>query len=75
MAGREKGKQGVVTKCLRQDNRVLIQGLNMVLERYSKITSKIKKHIKGNNERKGGIFAMEAPLHVSNVSLLDPMDG
>lgn len=35
----------------------------------------VKKHIKGGERHEGGIFSVEAPLHVSNVQVLDPVTG
>jgi ribosomal protein L24 len=34
----------------------------------------VKKHVRSQGEQKGGIFSREAPIHVSNVALLDPKD-
>lgn len=61
-AGKDKGKEGTVDRVL-TDNRVVIQGANMV-----------KKHMKPNPNKgiQGGIVDQEAPLHVSNVALMNP---
>ena len=57
LAGKDKGKTGRVMKNLRKKDRVVVEGINM-----------IKKHQKTNNANEnGGIFEMEAPIHVSNV--------
>ena len=57
IAGKDKGKSGKVIKTLKNENKVVVEGLNMV-----------KKHVKPNNQNdKGGIFDIEAPIHVSNV--------
>ena len=62
IAGREKGKEGTVAKVLPEEEKVVITGLNMV-----------KKHIKPNQaEPEGKITEKEAPIHVSNVALVDP---
>ena len=62
IAGKDKGKEGVVTKTLKTQDRVVVEGVN-----------KIKKHQKPNNQYpQGGIVELEAPIHVSNVQLLDP---
>lgn len=62
IAGSEKGKEGTVTKVLPKEEKVLIGGLNMV-----------KKHVKPNQaEPEGKIIEKEAPIHVSNVALVDP---
>ena len=60
ITGSNKGKEGKVLKVLRNENRVLVDGVNVV-----------KKHIKPNwaNET-GGILEVEAPIHLSNVKVL-----
>ena len=59
--GREKGKSGEVLRVLRQEDRVLVQGVNM-----------IKRHQRPSQISPGGILEKEAPLHISNVALIDP---
>ena len=49
---------------LREENRVLVQGCNMV-----------KRHTRPTQTNPGGIINKEAPLHISNVSLIDPDSG
>ena len=61
IAGKDKGKTGRVMKTLRKKDRVVVEGINM-----------IKKHQKPNNANEnGGIFDMEAPIHVSNVKKVE----
>ena len=62
--GREKGKDGEVIEVRRADSRVLVRGINMV-----------KKHIRPSQASAGGIETREAPLHISNVSHIDPESG
>ncbi|TYC48888.1 50S ribosomal protein L24 [Weissella muntiaci] len=62
IAGKDKGKEGTVVKTFAAKDRVVVEGVNM-----------IKKHQKPNNQYpQGGIIELEAPIHVSNVQLLDP---
>ena len=62
IAGKEKGKEGTVTKVLTKEDRVVVEGLN-----------KVVKHVKPNQTNNDGkIVNKEAPIHVSNVALLDP---
>ena len=61
IAGSSKGKEGKITKTLRKEDRVIVEGVNIV-----------KKHRKGNGQETGGILEVEAPIHVSNVMLIDP---
>lgn len=59
--GRDRGKDGIVTKVIRAKNRVVVGGLNLA-----------KRRVPPNAEFKGGILSVEAPIHVSNVNLVDP---
>ena len=61
IAGSSKGKEGKITKVLRSENKVIVEGCNIV-----------KKHNKGNAQQTGGILEVEAPIHASNVMILDP---
>lgn len=60
IAGKDKGKEGKVLKTLRAENKVIVEGVNIV-----------KKHIKPNGGEDGRIAEIEAPIHVSNVMLYD----
>ncbi len=61
IAGKDKGKEGSVTKVFLKTDRVIVEGVN-----------KVKKHQKPTQaEPKGGIIEKEAAIHVSNVMLLD----
>ena len=65
LAGKDKGKKGKVQKVLVDDQRVIVEGINMV--------SKSQKPSAQNPQ--GGIVKQEAPIHVSTVSLIDPKSG
>ena len=61
ITGSNKGKEGKVLKVFRNENCVLVDGVNIV-----------KKHVKPNRTNEsGGILEVEAPLHISNVKLVD----
>lgn len=61
IAGKEKGKTSTVTKVLRVENRVVLEGLNLM-----------KKHTRPRNSgEKGGIAEIAMPIHASNVKLAD----
>jgi large subunit ribosomal protein L24 len=64
ISGRNKGSRGTVRKFMPEVDRVVVEGVNMV-----------KKHIKPGRGRQSGIVEVEAPLHVSNVMLIDPKTG
>jgi large subunit ribosomal protein L24 len=61
LAGRDKGRQGNVLKVLPKDDRVVVEGLNMV-QRHTRPTQ---------GDPQGGIKNKEASLHLSNVAVVD----
>ena len=61
LAGKDKGRQGNILKVLPKDNRVVVEGLNMV-QRHTKPSQ---------GDPQGGIKNKEAALHVSNVAIVD----
>ena len=65
LAGEDKGKTGKVLKVLVEKNRALVEGVNMV----SKSTKPSAQ------SPQGGIVKQEAPIHISNLSLVDPKSG
>jgi len=65
-AGKDKGATGTVIAAYPDKNKVLVQGVNMI-----KINKKVTNQgVRGAKE--GGITTQEAPIHVSNVQLVDP---
>jgi large subunit ribosomal protein L24 len=64
ISGREKGKKGTITKVITAESRVIVGGVN-----------KTKRHEKPGRNSAGGIVEKEAPLHVSNVALIDAKSG
>ena len=64
-AGEDKGKQGKVLAVLREEERAIVEGINMV-----------SKHTKPNAAHpQGGIIKKEAPIHTSNLNVVDPSTG
>ncbi len=62
IAGDSKGKTGLVKKILTDDNKAVVEGLNMV-----------KRHLKPSaSTPSGSIIEKEAPIHISNLALIDP---
>ena len=66
MVGKDKGATGTVIAAYPKENRVLVQGVNMV----KKNKKETNQGVRGAKE--GGIVTQEAPIHVSNVQLVDP---
>ena len=62
IAGRDKGKSGVIQKVIPEQNRVVVENVNL--------RKKHKKPTQANPD--GGIVEIYAPIHASNVMLLDP---
>ena len=64
-AGEDKGKTGRVLKVLVKDSRAIVEGINMV-----------SKHTKPSAKNpQGGIVKQEAPIHISNLNVVDPKTG
>lgn len=61
ITGSDKGKTGKIVKVIRSSNRVVVEGIHVV-----------KKHQKPNGQESGGIVEIEAPIHASNVMIVDP---
>jgi large subunit ribosomal protein L24 len=61
ITGREKGKRGEILRVLREENRVIVQGVNMA-----------QRHQRQSMQQEGGIVQKELAIHVSNVALIDP---
>ena len=64
LTGRDKGRKGEVLRAIPDESRVIVQGINMV-----------KRHTRASARGPGGIEEKEAPIHVSNVALIDPQGG
>lgn len=65
LTGKDKGKTGDVVRVLPKEERVVVQGVNLM-----------KRHTRPSQaDPQGGIREMEAPIHVSNVAHVDPKTG
>ena len=64
IAGKDKGKSGNVLSIFKNKDRVIVQGVNI-----------IKRHRKATQESPGKIEELEASIHISNVSHVDPDNG
>jgi len=65
LAGEDRGKEGRVLKVLVQKQKAIVEGINIV----TKATKPNAQH------PQGGLVKMEAPVHISNLSLIDPKSG
>jgi len=64
VAGRDRGKSGDGGRGIPDEDRVIVQGVNM-----------IRRHQRQTPTQEAGIIAREAPIHLSNIALADPEDG
>ncbi len=62
LAGKDKGRTGIVVRVIKEKNRAVVEGVNLV-----------KKHRRGNPEKQieGAIVDIEAPLHLSNLAVIN----
>ena len=61
ITGSDKGKKGKILKTLKNENKVVVEGVHIV-----------KKHQKPTGQETGGILEVEAPINASNVMIVDP---
>ena len=61
ITGSDKGKKGKIIKTLKNENKVVVEGVHVV-----------KKHQKPTGQETGGILDVEAPISASNVMIIDP---
>lgn len=64
ISGDHKGSSGVIVKVFVEENRAIVEGVNMV-----------KRHNKATATQPAGIVEKEAPIHISNLMHLDPKSG
>ena len=65
LAGKDRGKEGKVLVTLKKKDKVVVEGINVV-----------KKHMKPSQTNEtGGILSVEAPIHVSNVKVIEGKDS
>ena len=63
-AGRDKGKTGEVHRVIPTEGRAIVAGVNLV-----------RRHTRQTPQTEGGILTKEAPIHVSNLAIVDPKTG
>lgn len=65
ITGKDKNKSGKILQILKKDNRVVVEGINVV-KRHQKPTA---------SDQTGGIIEKEAPIHISNIMIVDSKTG
>jgi len=68
IAGKDKGVEGRVLSVDPERNRVIVEGVNKIVK-HTKVTQGLR------GAKQGGLVHTEAPIHVSNVQVIDPSDG
>ncbi|WP_339865539.1 50S ribosomal protein L24 [Paremcibacter congregatus] len=61
LTGKDKGKKGEIIRMIPSESRAVVKGINLV-----------KRHTRQTQTEEGGIKTKEAPIHVSNLALIDP---
>ena len=64
LIGRDKGKEGEITKVMPTEGRAIVQGVNMAI-----------RHTKQSQTEQGGRVPTELPIQLSNLALVDPKEG
>ncbi|BCH24840.1 50S ribosomal protein L24 [Mesorhizobium sp. L-8-10] len=64
LAGKDKGRTGEVLRVLPKEDKAVVRGVNQV-----------HRHQRQTQSQEGGIITKEAPIHLSNIALVDPKDG
>jgi large subunit ribosomal protein L24 len=64
LTGKDKGLNGEVLRVMPKDDKAVVRGVNM-----------IRRHQKQTQSQEGGIISKEAPIHLSNIAIVDPKDG
>ena len=64
LAGKDKAKEGEITKVFPSDNKAIVSGINTVV-----------RHTKQTQNSQGGRLTKEMPIHLSNMALVDPKEG
>jgi large subunit ribosomal protein L24 len=64
LAGKDKSRTGQVVQVMPKDGKAVVQGINVV-----------RRHTRQTPQSEGGIISKEAPIDLSNLSIIDPKDG
>jgi large subunit ribosomal protein L24 len=64
LAGRDKGREGEIAKVMPKEGRAIVTGVNTVI-----------RHTRQSQTEQGGRIPKEAPIHLSNLALVDPKEG
>ncbi|GHC63262.1 50S ribosomal protein L24 [Limoniibacter endophyticus] len=60
LAGKDKGREGEVVQVMPKEDKAVVRGINL-----------IRKHQKQTQSQEGGIITKEAPIHLSNIAIVD----
>ena len=74
IAGKDKGKRGIVERVDRERSRVVVEGV-AIAKRHTRPRPASNAAEAAKQQNQGGVIEREGPIHMSNVMLLDPKDG
>ena len=74
IAGKDKGKEGTITQVIRDEGKVVIEGINLQIK-HQKPRQQPQRTSMGGGSTDGGRIEVAAPLHIAKVQLIDPADG
>jgi large subunit ribosomal protein L24 len=64
LTGKDKGRSGEVLQVMPKEGRAIVRGVNIV-----------RRHQRQTANQEAGIISKEAPIHLSNIAIVDPQDG
>ena len=74
IAGKDKGRRGIVERVLAAEQRVVVEGMNIV-KRHTKPRPPANPQQAARTQQTGGVIEKAAPMHISNVALISPGSG
>jgi len=74
IAGKDKGKEGTISRILRTEGKVVVEGVNIVIK-HEKARPQSRQTSMGGGAPQGGRMEVAAPMPVGKVQLVDPADG
>ncbi len=74
IAGKDKGKEGTVSRIIRAEGKVVVEGINIVIK-HEKARPQPQRTSMGAGAPQGGRMETAAPIHIAKVQLVDPADN
>lgn len=74
IAGKDKGKEGRITRVLSSEGKVVVEGINIAIK-HQKAPPQRQQNVMGATPPQGGRIEQSAPMHACKVQLVDPADS